>query len=288
MVKATRIVFLGSYPWSVLLLNGLWDVPGIEVTRIITTPGRGNTSLSQTPVEEFCRSRGAADRLVVSPSLDDAAFKRSLESFRAHFALSVAYPRRIPNDFCTAFIHGGLNLHPSLLPRWRGPDPVRRALLAADCKIGVTLHQIAEEFDAGDILWQEEVEVRSGDNSWSILERLGNITVAALPRILAGFVEGNLALRPQTGEATYASPVREEERWVRPEMTRTEADRLISALYPFKPALWIHGETVHCLAGPLSLQEEPEMVRLKLADGVFFARSVTVTTYGSENLKTGT
>lgn len=269
-----RIVFLGSYSWSVLLLSAIERAPGVRVTRILTTADRlqdGKRIPFRTPVAQWCLEQGAADRLVTPATLDDDGLTRDLTGEKAHCALAVAYPKRIPASFCDLFPHGGLNLHPSLLPRWRGPDPVRRAMLAKDPHVGVSLHQLAHAFDAGDLLWQTAIAPDEGDTCQSVLQRLGEIAATALPGVLADYVAGRIHPCPQTGETTYAAPIEESERWVRPEMTLAEANRLIAVLHPYKPALWLAAGAVYEFAGPIAREAGPRTMAVELADGAFHA-----------------
>lgn len=284
MEDRVGIVFLGSYPWSVLLLEALWGAPGIDVAQVLTVPDRaGGPEAFRSPVAEFCRERGATDRLVAPATLDDPGLLRVLAGCGAHCALCAAYPRRVPDALCARFPGGGLNLHPSLLPRWRGPDPVRRALLAGDREAGVTLHQLVHAFDHGDVLWQEAVPVSPGETCLSLLEHLAQVAARALPGVLRAYARGGLRPRPQEGEATYAAAIAEEERWVRPDMTLSEANRLIAALYPFKPARWQEGEATHELLGPLGREAAPGSLRIVLSDGVFYASSDSTRNPGREH-----
>ncbi len=279
MRDPVRIVFLGSYPWSVSLLERLEAAPGVEVVRILTTSHRMEGTARVpfcTPVGQWCREHGAEDRLATPAALDDAELLRDMARQQCHCALSVAYPRRIPAAFCAIFPLGGLNLHPSMLPRWRGPDPVRRALLAGDAHAGVTLHLLAHEFDAGDILWQQSRPLQDDDTCHSVLSRLGDLAAAALPDVLTAYARGDIAPRPQAGEVTYAAALTEAERRILPEMTLAEANRLIAALHPYKPAQWHGPDVVYEMAGPLSVEPEVGMVAIQLADGVFHAWATAV------------
>jgi len=256
------------------LLEHLEAVPEVEVVRILTISHRkvgGGLVPFCSPVEYWCREHGAEDRLDTPSSLDDTELLRCLALCKPQCALSVAYPRRIPEAFCAVFPLGCLNLHPSMLPRWRGPDPVRRALLAGDARVGVTLHLLTHEFDAGDIIWQQASPLHAEDTCLSVLLRLGDLATAALPVVLAAYARGDIVPRPQVGEASYAAAITESERQIRPDMTLAEVNRLIAALHPYKSALWHVQDVVYEMNGPLSAEPGVGMVSLQLADGVFYA-----------------
>lgn len=264
-----RLAFFGSYPWSALLLAALWEAPHIHIARVATVPDRPQAGFTN-PVTRFCTKRGAQDRLFV---LDDLTGGEAADVFSGKAldcVLSVAYPRRIPQSLLGLFPLGGVNLHPSLLPRWRGPDPVRRAMLAGDVSVGVSLHVLEHEFDAGDILWQEDIAVRSEETCADILDHLGRMAGRALPAVLSGYASGDIIPRPQVGEPTYAAPIEDAERWVLPGMRLEEANRLIGALVPYRPARYAVQGTTFELLSFLERTESAGGLEVRLSDGTFY------------------
>lgn len=266
-----KAVFLGSYAWSARLLEALFADDGIDIPLVLTVPEKAGKDAFVNPVRELCLERGLDDILMSPARLDYTSVLSVVQSSGAHCALSVAYPKRIAQAFLDAFPYGGWNVHPSLLPRWRGPDPVRRAMLAGDEAIGCTLHQLVYEFDAGDILWQASTHYAERDTMPEVLERLASLAVETIPGALAGLVQGITTATPQVGEACYAAPIEKKDRWITREMSFREANRRIAALTPHRMALWKNEGDVYELRATLGRKRTHGSLPVTLSDGVFYA-----------------
>lgn len=271
MSTRARVVFLGSFPWSASLLEAFLADDRMEIPLVLTVPERSGPDGFVNPVREFCRRRGLESFLLSPMTFDPEPLFAAVRAAGADCALSVAYPKRIPQPFLDLFPFGGWNVHPSKLPRWRGPDPVRRAMLAGDETVGCTLHRLVHTFDAGDILWQDSVPCSQGDTLPVMLDRLGRMAAEAVPGALARHVRGETSPRPQEGEPSYAAPVTEGDRWIAPHTTFQEANRQIAALTPHLPALWRQDDAVYALPALLVREGTANSLAVRLADGVFHA-----------------
>lgn len=185
-----RLVYLGSPPIAVEPLRAL-VAAGHDVALVVTNPdsrrGRGN-DMMPTPVKAAAIELG----LPVSHELPDVL------EVNADFGVVVAYGHIIGNDILDRIPM--VNIHFSLLPRWRGAAPLERAILAGDPVTGVCLMEIAEALDEGDVYARREVEI--GDRT---LDELRDALVEASCRLLVDSLEqGFDAPVPQTGEVTYA------------------------------------------------------------------------------------
>lgn len=185
-----RVVYLGSPEIAVAPLRALVEA-GHDVALVVTNPdrrrGRGK-ELSPTPVKAAALELG----LVVSHDLDDVL------EVGADFGVVVAYGDIIRNHILDALAL--VNIHFSLLPRWRGAAPLERAILAGDVMTGVCLMEIAEALDEGDVYACREVSV--GDCN---LDELRHALVQASCDLLVQSLEEGLSTpEPQTGEPTYA------------------------------------------------------------------------------------
>ncbi len=149
-----RIIFFGSTADSLLILEKLWRLPaGRQVIAVVTQPPKpvGRTHvLTPTPVETWAKKR----HISVSyrpPTLP------------ADLLVSASYGEKIPIERIRSARFGGLNVHPSLLPRWRGGDPVPWAILQGDTDIGVTVVTLSEKFDQGEIIAQTTIPITATD-----------------------------------------------------------------------------------------------------------------------------
>jgi methionyl-tRNA formyltransferase len=167
----------------------------------------------------------------ITPNLNDPAVVAELAALRPKLLVACFYPRRIPQPVLD--LAPGLNVHPSDLPRWRGPDPVHWTLRAGDADTALCVQWLAAGLDEGDVLTRERVAIEpreSGGHLADRLEALGAVRVAEVAvRVLAGDA---LPATPQSGEVTWAplaDPDDLEIDWTRP---AAEVDRLVRASAP--------------------------------------------------------
>lgn len=211
---------------------------GHTVLRVYTQPprkaGRGQ-SLTKSPVHQFADIMGLPVETPESfrkPSVIDG-----LAALNADVACVVAYGQILPQRALNAPTHGCLNLHASLLPRWRGAAPVQRAIMAGDAQTGAQIMQMEKGLDTGDILLSETVDIRATDTAASLFDRLARRGAEMWPRVLGAVERGALSPTPQAGEPTYAHKIDKAE--ARIDWTRSagQLDCLIRGLSPF-PGAW--------------------------------------------------
>jgi methionyl-tRNA formyltransferase len=206
-----------------------------EVTRVLTRPdapaGRGRR-LAPSP------AKVAAERLGV-PVLEPARLEPGLD-LGAPVAVAVAYGVIVPNDVLAERLW--LNVHPSLLPRWRGAAPVERALMAGDDETGVTIIRLVEELDAGPIAAQKSFPVAPDDDAGAVFARAAEVSAALLRDVLA---DGEPSFREQQGEPTYAAKIRPSDRVLDLDRPAQELVDQVRALSPHIGArAELHGRPV--------------------------------------------
>jgi methionyl-tRNA formyltransferase len=229
-----RVAFLGNDPWSVPPLEALASSDAVEVALVVTNPprpaGRGS-KLRPTAVADAARGAGLP--------LRETTGVRSGEGFEALVALApdaiavVAYGEILTGDVLDLPRLGCVNLHFSLLPRWRGAAPVQRAILEGDAATGVSVMLMDEGLDTGPILATREEPIGPQDDAGGLGERLarigGALLVETLPRVAAGEVEPTA----QDGiAAVYAAKILPEERELDWMHSAAALDRRIRALAP--------------------------------------------------------
>jgi methionyl-tRNA formyltransferase len=232
-----NVVFMGTPEFAVPSLAEI-VANGHTVIRVYTQPprksGRGQ-KLTKSPVHQFAEIMGLPVETPESfrkPSVID-----DLEALNADVACVVAYGQILPQRALDAPTDGCLNLHGSLLPRWRGAAPIQRAIMAGDAQTGVQIMQMAKGLDTGDVLLSETLDILPTDTTASLSDRMARVGAGMWPRILGAVERGALTPVPQVGEPTYAQKIDKAEAridWNRP---AGELDCHIRGLAPF-PGAW--------------------------------------------------
>ena len=211
---------------------------GHEVLRVYTQPprpaGRGK-KLRKSPVHVFAELMGLT---VETPeSFRKSSVIDGLQAMNADVACVVAYGQILPKRALAAPAYGCLNLHASLLPRWRGAAPIERAVMAGDRETAVQIMQMAAGLDTGDVLLSQTLEIRPEDTSGTLRERASHAGAKLWGPALAALGRGALKPAPQVGEATYASKIDKAEARIDWARSAEEVDRLVRGLNP-APGAW--------------------------------------------------
>jgi methionyl-tRNA formyltransferase len=233
-----RLVFLGTPDFSVTVLAALVEA-GHEIVCAYSQPpaprGRGQT-LKPSPVHAFAESRGIAVR--TPASMRDPAEIEAFRALGADAAVVVAFGQILPREVIEAPRFGTLNLHASLLPRWRGAAPIQRAVMAGDAVTGVQVMRITEGLDEGPVLATATVRIGPLDTAGAVHDRLAGAAAELIVRTLPEVEAGRAVETPQAAEGvTYAKKIRSKEAridWTRP---AGEVDWKIRGLSPF-PGAW--------------------------------------------------
>jgi len=236
-----RIVFAGTPEFAAAHLEAL-IAGGFEVVSAYSQPdrpsGRGK-KLVPTPVKAVAEQHGIA---VHQPlTLNDADSLAQLAGFKPDVMVVVAYGLLLPPAVLALPRYGCLNVHASLLPRWRGAAPIERAILANDTESGVCVMQMEQGLDTGPVLQRVATPINSDDNSATLTTRLQQLGCAALIDVLHALPAGTLRAEPQNAAlATYARKMQKEEAQI--DWTRSAADihNQVRALFPRSPAWTLH------------------------------------------------
>ncbi len=234
-----RIAFMGTPEFSVSVLAELLGA-GHEVVAVYSQPprkaGRGMAE-QLSPVHRFAQSHGLPVRTPVS--LKSPEEQQAFADLDLDVAIVVAYGLILPKAILEAPRLGCLNVHASLLPRWRGAAPIQRAIMAGDAETGVMVMQMDEGLDTGPVLLAEHVLIAPTATSGSLHDELSHIGASLMVRALAALERGSLHATPQPDEGvTYAKKIGKEEAridWSRP---AGELDCHIRGLTPFPGAFF--------------------------------------------------
>jgi methionyl-tRNA formyltransferase len=232
-----RIIFAGTPEFAVPCLRMLFASKH-DVCAVYTQPdrpaGRGR-KLQPSPVKELATNQ---DIPVFQPTrLKSEEDIQLLRELKPDLIVVVAYGMILPQAVLNIPIHGCINVHGSLLPRWRGAAPIQRALMAGDQKTGVTIMKIIYKLDAGDMLHKEECQITTKDTSEDLYLTLAALGAVGLEKVLAQIEAGTLQAEKQDEQlVTYAEKLTKNEAvldWAR---SAEQLDRIIRGLNPWPVA----------------------------------------------------
>ncbi|MEM9584497.1 MAG: methionyl-tRNA formyltransferase [Pseudomonadota bacterium] len=231
-----RLVFMGTPDFSVAALDALVEA-GHEICAVYAQPprpaGRGK-KLRSTPVQARAEALGLPVRCPVS--LKSVETQAEFEALNADLAVVVAYGLLLPQAVLDAPQHGCLNIHASLLPRWRGAAPIHRAIMAGDAETGICIMRMEAGLDTGPVLTRSVIQIGDTDTTGVLHDRLAAQGAAQIVKTLAQL--HLLTPEPQLKEGvTYASKIDKAEARVDWSKPAVEIDRLIRGLSPF-PGAW--------------------------------------------------
>ncbi|ALG89108.1 MULTISPECIES: methionyl-tRNA formyltransferase [Actibacterium] len=242
-----RVVFMGTPEFSVPVLEAL-VAAGHDIACVYCQPprpaGRGKKE-RPSPVQAKARELGLPVRHPRTLRNDDA--QAEFAALNAEVAVVVAYGLILPQPVLDAPEHGCLNIHASLLPRWRGAAPIHRAIMAGDAETGICVMQMEAGLDTGPVLLREATPIGAGETTAQLHDRLSAMGARLIVEALRRLPELVPQPQPEAG-VTYASKIDKAEArvdWARPAV---EVDRQIRGLSPF-PGAWceIGGERVKLL-----------------------------------------
>ena len=257
-----RLIFAGTPEFSAFHLRALIDSPH-KLVGVYTQPdrraGRGKQMLA-SPVKQLALAHGLS--LFQPATLKDAAAQQQLAGLDADIMVVVAYGLLLPLPVLQAPRLGCVNVHASLLPRWRGAAPIQRAIAAGDELTGVTIMQMEEGLDTGAMLLRAECPIHPDDTAASLQERLMHLGAPALLEALRRFEDGNLQAEPQDDAlACYAAKLHKHEALLDWRLSAAELHNRIRAFNPFPVAHFqLDGDTVRVWRARVLDKQTPSQV----------------------------
>lgn len=237
-----RIVFMGTPEFSRPVLDALSEA-GHDIVCVYCQPprpaGRGKKE-RLSPVHQRALDLGLTVR--TPASLKEARVQDDFAKLDADIAVVVAYGLILPQAVLDAPRHGCLNIHASLLPRWRGAAPIHRAIMAGDAETGVCIMQMEAGLDTGPVLLRTTTRIGAEETTAVLHDRLSGMGAALIVKTLSQLP--NLTAGPQPSEGvTYAQKIDKNEARVNWSCPAHDVDRLIRGLSPFPGAWAMDGDT---------------------------------------------
>ena len=229
---------MGTGEIGVPAFRGLLETPGYEVVAVVTQPDKPvgrKQELHASAIKRLAVARGVPVLQPVKMRAPGAVAE--IAALAADVIVVMAYGQILPKAVLEAPRLACLNLHASLLPRWRGAAPIQAAIEAGDCVSGVTVMYMAEGLDTGDILLMRETPITDTDTGGSLHDRLGEVAAAALAEALPLIVAGTAPRTPQDdARANYAAKLSRENGRIDWQASAAQIDLRIRAMNPWPAA----------------------------------------------------
>jgi methionyl-tRNA formyltransferase len=232
-----RIVFAGTPAFAASALQALIGA-GHEIALVLTRPdrpaGRG-LRLAASEVKQLADH--ARLPLLQPQTLKDAQLQTRLHAAGAQSMVVAAYGLILPRAVLDLFPAGCINIHASLLPRWRGAAPIQRAILAGDSETGISIMRMEEGLDSGPVYLMRPIPIAAEDTAGTVHDKLAALGARCIVEALPAIAEGTLEAVPQSeAGATYAQKIAKDEAAIDWRREAVEVDRQVRAFNPFPGA----------------------------------------------------
>lgn len=254
----TRIIFLGTPDFAVPVLQALVDHPAFEVAGVVTQPdrpaGRGR-EISAPPVKQ----RALALNLPVfqPEKLRGPEAVDQLGAWSPDVLVVAAFGQILRQPILDLAPYGSINVHASLLPRWRGAAPIQYAIRAGDRETGITIMKMDPGLDTGPIILQRATPIAPDETGASLHDKLAALGAEILPDALTSYLAGELVPRPQPDEGiTYAPTLKKSEGQINWSLSAELIDRQVRAFYPWPGTFTFLGTDMLKVIGGKPLKED--------------------------------
>jgi methionyl-tRNA formyltransferase len=256
-----RIVFMGTPAFAVPALEALIG-GGHRVTAVYTRApkpgGRRGLEVVPSPVHDAALRFGI--EAITPKTLRSLDAVTTLEGFAPDVVVVAAYGLILPKAILEVPIKGCLNLHASLLPRWRGAAPIQRAIMAGDQETGVMVMRVEEGLDEGPVALKGKIAIPPQANAGEIEDKLAHLGAGLMVEALSALAEGTLVFTPQAKEGvSYAPKINKQELQIDWSRTAAEVHNLVRGLAPFPGA--------YVMAGFGKEPERIKVLRTEIAEG---------------------
>ena len=237
MAEKIKIIFMGTPEFAVLPLQALLDDKQFEVSAVVTQPDKPagrSQELTAPPIKVFAQENGLAifqpEKVRKNPKLLDL-----LKNLKPYFIITAAYGKILPPEILQIPKICCLNVHASILPKYRGASPIEQALLNGDTESGISFIKMDEKMDTGDVYLIKKVDITADDNNESLKLKLSKTASEALPALLRSIAAGELEATPQNNKnATYCDKIEKNDGLLNPaQMSSIEIIYRIKALNPW-------------------------------------------------------
>ncbi|EMF0458118.1 methionyl-tRNA formyltransferase [Enterococcus hirae] len=240
----TKLVFMGTPAFSVPILEGLLE-EGYEVVAVVTQPDRPvgrKKIITPTPVKEAAVKHGL---LVLQPEkISGSEEMEKIIALQPDVIITAAFGQFLPEKLLQAPVHGAINVHASLLPKYRGGAPVHYSIINGEKETGVTIMEMIKKMDAGGIYAQESLPITKQDDVGTMFEKLSALGKQLLLKTLPDILNGNLSPRPQDEtKVTFSPNITREQEAIDWNKTAEEIDNQVRGMRPWPIAFTTYEQT---------------------------------------------
>lgn len=270
-IPSARVVFFGTPNFGALVL---WHLLGHswatndQVLAVVTSPdkpvGRSKT-LAASPVKELAE-KFSIPVLTPEKLRGNSEIVSSIKKLNPNLLVLAAYGQIVPKELLDIPSQGSLNVHPSLLPKYRGASPIQTAFLNQEKETGVTIIKMSEKVDSGEILAQIKVPIHSLDNYQTLSIKLANLGGNLIRQLLSMWMEGEIKAHPQDETLASITPmIKKEDGFIDWKKPPKNLEAMIRAYYPW-PGVWTEfkGKILKFLPGGLVQLEGKSPVKLEV------------------------
>lgn len=252
---------MGTPAFSVPILEGLLE-EGYEVVAVVTQPDRPvgrKKIITPTPVKEAAVKHGL---LVLQPEkISGSEEMEKIIALQPDVIITVAFGQFLPEKLLQAPVHGAINVHASLLPKYRGGAPVHYSIINGEKETGVTIMEMIKKMDAGGIYAQESLPITKQDDVGTMFEKLSALGKQLLLKTLPDILNGNLSPRPQDeSKVTFSPNITREQEAIDWNKTAEEIDNQVRGMRPWPIAFTTYEQTRWKLLNVEALAEKTTAV----------------------------
>lgn len=264
-----KIIFMGTPQFACPTLEKLIADPAFEIVAVYTREpqiaGRGH-KLTNSPIHQLALQHGL--KVVTPKTLRNAEAQKEFSEFNADAAVVVAYGLILPQEILAAPKLGCLNIHPSLLPRWRGAAPIQRPIMEGDRETGITIIKMDKGLDSGDMIISEKFSLAGNETYKDLAEKLSQMGAEILVTTLKNLRDGKVNLTKQDETlVTYAKKIEKAECEINWQDSAVEIERKIRGLNGSLEAFFMHnGEKIKIFAAEILDENSRENLPGKILD----------------------
>lgn len=238
---AKKIVFMGTPMFAVPILQSLQE-NGYLISNVYTQPpqkSQRGQKVNKSPIQSAAEHLDLEIRTPKSLKNNNEEFKY-FKNINADLALVVAYGQIIPKEFLSLTKKGFINVHASLLPKWRGAAPIQRSIMNLDKEVGISIMKIAEQLDTGPVCNSYKIDLEDNLNASQVAEKLSSIAAEKISSNIDDILEDKVKFIEQDhSKATYASKIQKAEGEINWHESAEKINGKINGLYPVPGAFFI-------------------------------------------------
>jgi methionyl-tRNA formyltransferase len=267
-----KIIFIGTSWFAVPALENLVK-NDYQILAVVTAPDKPagrKQELTPPPVKEIALNYNLS---VLQPEKISEA-KKQISELNPDLIIVAAYRQIIPKDILDIPRFGSLNLHPSLLPKYRGPSPIQTAILNNDQTTGLTIILMDEKMDHGPIITQEKIDISPDDTYQTLEEKLAQLASDSLIKILPQYIQEEIKPKPQDeNKASYTKILTRQDGKIDWDKSAQEIERMVRAFSPW-PGTWTEFNDKRVKILKAKVVDKESKATIKTGDGYLFLELV--------------